>query len=165
MSKNFDFLLTNIPKYYKNKILSDGFVSKIFTFLNNHHQIIFINEWEQIKGGLESDFCKFLVKKYNADCYSRGSLFVNEKEEQTMSLIFIDKTNDEGIEKIASVQRDNTNKIISIGEFKTYTSKKKDIIFGWLYDDSEFTPDQLNLFNNLHDEIKDHFIIRDLSSN
>jgi hypothetical protein len=90
MNKNFEFLKTNFPEYFKNKTISDGFVSKIFTFVDDKHQYIFINHWENvITRALETDFYEFLVKKYNANCYSRGSLSINEDEEQFISLIFV----------------------------------------------------------------------------
>lgn len=159
MNKYFDFLVVNFTELYKNKTLEDKFVSKIFTFVNEKHQYIFINQYDEIKGELESDFYRFLVKKYNANCYSRGALFVNEKEEQTIILVFIDKTDEIGIEMVGKIHRNKDNEINGVDEFKSYKSKKKDMIFGWLFDEDNHTSDKLEHLNNIHEEIKHQFII------
>lgn len=49
MNKNFEFLKTNFPEYFKNKTISDGFVSKIFTFVDER-QVRFRGEVMTLSG-------------------------------------------------------------------------------------------------------------------
>lgn len=161
MNPFYDFLLIDTPQLYKKMILEKQFVPKFLTFSNEEHQYFFVNEWDQIKNDLESDFMKFLLKKHKANCYSKGYLWINEKEEQNISLIFVDKNSDSGCEMTARVMRDDENKVVDIAEYKTHKGTKEDMIYGWLFKEEEFTSSQLKILKNLYDEINSKIIIRD----
>ena len=163
MSKSFDFLLSDTPEVYKTLILNYQFVPKVFWFCNDSEQFCFINKWDDvIKGELEYDFMKFLLNKYNANCFARGSLWVNEKEEQEIVLTFVDRDSDIGTDMIAKVSRDSENKVNSLSEYKVYSSGKSEILFGGLFNELILDETQLTTLETLYEEIKPRLGVRDL---
>ncbi len=163
MSKSFDFLLIDTPDFYKTLCLDYQFVPKVFVFCNDSEQFFFMNKWDDvIKGELEYDFMKFLLRKYNANCFARGSLWVNENEEQEIVLTLIDKNSDIGTDMIAKVTRDSENKVESLSDYKVYKSNKKDMLFGGLFDDLNINESQFNTLETLYEEIRPKLGVRSL---
>jgi hypothetical protein len=62
------------------------------------------------------------------------------------------------------ITRDKNNKIIKIGKFKTYSCDRENLLFGWLYNENDFSEAQLYVLNKLYDEMKEHFLIVNLDN-
>ena len=137
-------------------------VPKIFIFCNETTEYFFLNHWTGIRGEVEYDFYKFLLKKYNSSCFARGGLFINEHEEQEIVLTLLDKSSDVITDMIAKVERDEDNKVISLSNYNIYTAPKNEMAFGGLFDDLLASENQLQSLETIYAEIKPYLGEREL---
>ena len=150
----FEFLLSTAPDFYKELSLGYQHVPKVFLFCDETTQYFFLNHWTGIQGQVEYDFYKFLLKKFNASCFARGGLFINQNEEQEIVLTLFNKDSDDGTDMISKVERDEENKVISLSDYKVYTSPKNEMVFGGLFDELLASENQLQSLETIYFEIK-----------
>ncbi len=148
-------LTAEMPILYANLINSGGFVPKVFTLVNEDgDQYVFYLDKLDLDRESEGEFYRYILKEHKAVAYARGFLTVLETGQQQIYIAIIEKDNPNGIQLVATIERDESGAISNIGQYRKDFGAREKIFHGWWFDEKESSGESTQRFQALWDSIK-----------
>lgn len=155
-------LAPEIASYYRNLALGHGVVPKIFTLVNaQSEQYLFFLDDLNLDQEAESDFLAYIVNEHDAITYARGTLVVLEDEmRQLIEFAVIDKEDTNTIVCSAELTIDADEKPVQVSEFKKIFAPASTVFFSGLYEPVQLSPEQIEEYSALWEEMKPKILHR-----
>ena len=149
--------------FYSHLVENYQMAPKIFSIVNDsENQFVFYLDDIQVNGEDNDNFLSFIINKYSAHCYARGSLTIDEHENAEINIFVTDNESPTGIFCKSIVRKGNDMEKTSISEFEIVQAPTEKLPFSWLSKTKVFDEEKQNIYNQILEELKDKILIRKL---